>query len=86
MANTKSALKRVRQNERRRETNRKVRSAVRTFMSKFDAAVAAGEAADATAAYRKITSVLDRAASKGVIPKERADRKKGRMAARLAAL
>lgn len=86
MANSKSALKRVRQNEKRRVTNRKVRSSIRTYTNKFDAALAAGEKAGAEAAYREIVAVLDRAASKNVIPKLRADRKKGRMAARLAAI
>ena len=86
MANSKSALKRVRQNEKRREAHRKVRSAIRTFTNRFDAAIDGGKKKDAAEAYRQVVSVLDRAASKRVIPKQRADRKKGRMATRLAAL
>lgn len=86
MANSKSALKRVRQNERRRETNRKVRSSIRTYTNKFETALESGEADAAVEAYRTIVSTLDRAAIKGVIPKKRADRKKSRMAARLAAV
>lgn len=86
MANSKSALKRVRQNERRREANKKVRSAIRTYTNKFEAALGTGKADDATAAYQKAASILDRAAAKGVIPRQRADRKKGRMASRLAAV
>lgn len=86
MANSRSALKRVRQNERRREAHRQVRSAIRTYTNKFDAALVAGKADDAAEAYRTIVSMLDRAAVKGVIPKQRADRKKGRMATRLSAV
>ena len=86
MANSKSALKRAIQAEQRRDKNRQVRSVIRTYTNKFEAAIAAGVAADAESAYRAISSELDRAARKGVIPKERADRKKGRMAARLAAI
>lgn len=86
MANSKSALKRVRQNERRRDAHRQVRSRIRTFTNKFDRAVTAGDAEAAASAYRDITAVLDRAASKGVIPQKRADRKKGRMAVRLASV
>lgn len=86
MANSKSALKRARQNEIRRARNRKVRSAIRTFTNRFDVAVDGGNADEAREAYRQIVSVLDRAAAKGVIPSERASRKKGRMASRLEAL
>ncbi len=86
MANSKSALKRVRQNETRRVRNRVVRSSIRTYTNQFDKAVEAGSKEDASAAYEKIVSILDRAASKGVIPKTRASRKKGRMAARLASI
>lgn len=86
MANSKSALKRVRQNEKRRVRHRKVKSSLRTYANRFDAAVEAGKSDEATEAYREITALLDRAASKGVIPKARADRKKGRMAKRLDAI
>lgn len=86
MANSKSALKRVRQAEKRRETHRKVRSAIRTYVNKFEAALDGGKKEEAEEAYRQVVSTLDRAASKGVIPNKRADRKKGRMAVRLAAL
>lgn len=84
MPNSKSAEKRVRQNARRTATNRVVRSRIRTFTNKFEQALAAGEVAAAEAAYVEIEKVLDRAAAKGVIPKLRASRRKGRLAKRLA--
>ena len=52
----------------------------------FEAALESGDAAAAGEAYRQISGVLDRAAGKGVIPSQRADRKKGRMAKRLASI
>jgi small subunit ribosomal protein S20 len=60
-----------------------VRSRIRTYTNQFDAAVEGGNADEAAEAYKQIASTLDRAAHKGVIPKERASRKKGRMAKRL---
>lgn len=86
MANSQSALKRVRQNEKRRTANKEVRSEIRTYTNKFTRAVQTGDKAQAEEAYRTVVSVLDRAASKGVIPKDRASRKKGRMASRLNSL
>ena len=86
MANSKSALKRVRQNEKRSARHRKVRSAIRTYTNRFEAALESGDEAEAREAYQEIVSVLDRAAQKGVIPRKRADRKKGRMAKRLDAI
>lgn len=86
MANSKSALKRVRQIERRTERHRKVRSRIRTFTNKFESALEAKNVADAESAYREVVSVLDTAAKHNVIPRERASRKAGRMAKRLDAL
>ena len=86
MANSASALKRVRQNTKRRLANQKVRSKIRTYTNTFEAALESGDAAAAGEAYRQISGVLDRAAGKGVIPSQRADRKKGRMAKRLASI
>ena len=86
MANSKSALKRVRQNDKARERNKVVRSRIRTFTNRFEEALEGGDQAQAAEAYREAASVLDSAAMKGVIPKQRADRKKGRMAKRLDAL
>ncbi len=83
MANSKSALKRDRQNKIRRERNRIIRTRTRTMEKKFDAAVEAGDAAQAKEAFDAATVALDRAASKGIIPSKRASRKIGRMAKRL---
>lgn len=83
MANSKSALKRDKQNKIRRERNRVVRTKTRTMEKKFDVALTEGDAAQAAEAFEKAKIALDRAASKGIIPSSRASRKIGRMAKRL---
>ena len=78
MANTKSAIKRMRQNERRRARNRAVRSRMRTFVKRANTAIVAGEE-DAAEAVRAAISELDRAAQKGVIHRNNAARRKSRL-------
>lgn len=85
VANTKSALKRMRQNEKRRLRNRTVRSSVRTAVKL--ARVALGEKSqDVKALVATAIQGLDKAVTKGVIPKNTAARKKSALARRLAAL
>lgn len=86
MANSKSAEKRNRQNKKASERNRVVRTRIRTYTNKFEEALEGGDKDAAQEAYQEIVAALDRAARKNVIPKERASRKKGRMAKRLNAL
>ena len=80
MANTKSAMKRIRQNERRRLRNRAVRSQVRSALK--DARAAQG--AEAKTSVAEAIRSLDRAVSKGVIHRNTAARKKSALARRLA--
>ena len=80
MANTKSALKRIRSSERRRVRNRIVRSRTRTFVKKARVAIEAAPAVPATEeALRQAISALDRAASKGIIHRNNAARRKARL-------
>ena len=82
MPNIKSAIKRVKVTEKKNLRNRMIKSAMRTSVKKFDAAAAAGTA---DAALLSATSgAVDRAAAKGVIHKNAANRKKARLAKRLA--
>lgn len=83
MANTKSAMKRIRTNEIRRQRNVATRSKVRTICKKFEASLTTGDQAAAQEAYRVAVSELDRAAKKGVIPRARASRKASRLAVQL---
>ena len=82
MPNIKSAIKRVEVNEKNHLRNRMVKSAMRTTVKKYESAVAAGSA-DA-ALLSQTASAIDKAVAKGVISKNAANRKKARMAKRLA--
>ncbi len=82
MANSKSALKRVLINQTKRARNVGVKSAIKTQVRKFEASL--GEDPAATAAlHRKISSLLDKAARKGIIHKNAAARRKSRLAAKM---
>ncbi len=82
MPNIKSAIKRVKVTEKKNMRNRMIKSATRTTVKKFEAAVAAG---NADAALLSVASgAVDRAVAKGVMHKNAANRKKARLAKRLA--
>ena len=83
MANSKSAKKRIRQNAKRRERNKKVRTKMRTHVKQLEKALEAGDLEKAEQLFPNAESQLDRAVSKGIIPKNRAARKTGRLARRL---
>ncbi|MCI7806269.1 MAG: 30S ribosomal protein S20 [Bullifex sp.] len=78
MAN-RSAEKRERQNVKRRMHNRMIKSSVRTQIKKFDAAVVAGDKEAAKDAMALSFKLLDSAASKGVLHRNTASRKKSRI-------
>ena len=82
LPNIKSAIKRVKVTEKKNLRNRMIKSAMKTNVKKYETAVAAGEA-DA-AMLSATASAIDKAAAKGVISKNAANRKKARMAKRLA--
>jgi small subunit ribosomal protein S20 len=86
MANTKSAKKAVRKIERRTAVNRSRRSQMRTFVRKFDEALAVGDAAAATSALQEATPLVMRAAQKGILHKNTASRKVSRMTKQLKGL
>ena len=80
MANIKSQIKRNRQNEKRVERNKAVRTALKTSTKKIRAAVDAGDAEEATARQREAARSLDKAAAKGIIHRRTAARRKSRLA------
>ena len=84
MANIKSQIKRNRQNEARRLRNKSTRSALRTHIKRLTQSLDAGDRAAAEDAYKEAARALDKAASKGVIHKNKAANKKSRLARRLA--
>lgn len=83
MPNIKSAVKRVKVNEKKNLRNRMVKSSLKTTIKKFDSAMAS-EQTQAPAMLNASFSALDRAVAKGVIHKNAANRKKARLAKRLA--
>ncbi len=86
MANHVSALKRARQTERRTTVNRNNKSRLRTAIRNLREALASGNAQEASAAYNKTASVLDKSVQKGVLHKNTASRYKSRLTARVKAL
>ncbi|GAB3945178.1 30S ribosomal protein S20 [Corynebacterium tapiri] len=81
MANIKSQKKRVITNEKRRQRNQAIRSAVRTDIRKFREAVEAGSKENAGELLRVASRSLDKAVTKGVFHRNNAANKKSRMAA-----
>ena len=86
MANIKSAMKQNRQAEKRRVRNAAVRSAVRTAVKSTRTAIEGGQAEQARESLSRTIQVLDKAATKGVIHKNTAARKKSRLMRQLNAL
>jgi small subunit ribosomal protein S20 len=83
LPNIKSAMKRVKVNAKKNLRNRMVKSSVKTTIKKFDTAVTS-DVQQAPALLNASFSALDKAAAKGVIHKNAANRKKARLAKRLA--
>ena len=81
MPNTKSAIKRAKVAEKKRLRNKPIRSAARTYVKRARRAIASGDVVAPTthAALQRALSYLDHAASKGVIHKNNAARRKSRL-------
>ncbi len=81
MANHKSAIKRIRRNERARQRNRLVITSTRTIVkgARVKLAGSISNQAETQEAVRKAISALDRAAQKGVIHPNNASRRKSRL-------
>ncbi|ATD71547.1 MULTISPECIES: 30S ribosomal protein S20 [Gordonia] len=80
MANIKSQIKRNRTNEKNRQRNVSVKSALRTSIRSFREAVEAGDKAKAAELGQAASRKLDKAASKGVIHANQAANKKSAIA------
>jgi small subunit ribosomal protein S20 len=79
MPNTKSAKKRLRQNEARRAQNRSERSTLRTQIRKVREAVTAGQIETAEQEFRTAAKFLDRAGARRLIHPNAASRTKSRL-------
>ncbi len=76
MPNIKSAKKRVRLSRAANESNRMAKSVLKTTLKKFEAAVAAGNAAETDSAYKAAVKTIDQAVKKGILHKNTAARRK----------
>jgi len=86
MPNTKSAERRMRNSARKNLRNKSVKSRLKTLESSFLESVKAGKKEEATKAFQAVSSACDKAAKVGTIPRATANRKKSRLAARLASV
>ena len=86
LANSPQARKRARQAEKRRKHNAAMRSMVRTYLKKVNAAIASGDQQAAQERYREAVSVLDKATRKGKFHANKAARHKSRLNAKIRAM
>jgi len=86
LANIKSAIKRNKQNEKRRLRNRVFRGRARTFIRQARVSIQDGDVENAREATLSAIRTLDKAVEKGVLHKNNAARRKSRLMRSLAAL
>jgi small subunit ribosomal protein S20 len=85
MPNTKSAERRMRNSARKNARNRSVKSRLHTLEKNYLQLLDAGQKDDAAKAFQTVSSAFDKAAKAGIVHRATADRKKSRLAVRLAA-
>ena len=83
MPNIKSAKKRVLVSKVKNERNKMAKSALKTTLKKFEAAVAEGNKEQADSAYTAAVKSIDQAVKKGIIHKNNAARKKSSIALKM---
>ncbi|GKX65560.1 30S ribosomal protein S20 [Inconstantimicrobium mannanitabidum] len=86
MANIKSAQKRIKVTANKTLRNKMIKSALKTEIKNFEASVAGGNKEEASTLFTKTAKTLDMAATKGVVHKNMAARKKSRLATKLNAM
>jgi small subunit ribosomal protein S20 len=86
VANIKSQIKRIKTNEKARQRNVAVKSALKTQVRRFRTAAESGDKDAATVALTTVSKALDKAASKGIIHKNQAANRKSALAKKVASL
>jgi small subunit ribosomal protein S20 len=86
MANIHGGLKRAKTSMRQRIVNRATKANILTLSKRLVEAATAKDAAKSKEVYRAYASALDKAAKRGIIKHNTADRKKSRAASKLAAI
>jgi len=83
MANSRSALKRIKQSEKRRMRNKQVKTKVKNTIRSFISTLEEDNNEAAQQQIKVVGKMIDKAASKGVMHKNTAARKKSRLAKKL---
>lgn len=86
MANHKSSKKRIRQSEKRRQSNKWQTSRVRTEVKKLRTAITEGDKETATSLFPRVQALIARLAKGSSVKKSTAGRKTGRLASQVAKL
>lgn len=86
MANSASARKRIRRNNKRAQINSMRRSRIRTYVKKVEAAIANKDAKAAEEAYKMAKPEMMRGVSRGVFDKKAVSRKLSRLSGHIKAL
>ena len=85
MPNTKSAERRARANEKKRLHNRSIKSRLRKLERGYETSLSGGDKEESTKSLRSVHSALDKAVKNGVLTRSAVNRRKSRLAKRLAA-
>ncbi len=83
MPNIKSAIKRVRQTEKRTARNRVRKERLKQTLKAFNRAIEAGEGSKAQELFKKASNLVDKAGNKGILHKNAVNRKKSQLALKL---
>ncbi len=86
MPNIKSAKKRVKVIATKTLQNQMIKSALKTYIKKFETIAESGNKADADAAFKIAVKKIDQAVAKGIMKKNTASRKKSQLALKLNAI
>ena len=86
MANIKSSKKRIKVTEVKTLRNTMIKSALKTKIKKFEAAIVTGNVEESTVTYKGVVKALDMAVTKGILHINKAARRKSRLAAKLNSL
>jgi len=84
MPNTTSAERRIRSSARKQARNHSTNSRLKTLERNYLGLIQAGKKEEAATAFREVSASLDKAAKRGIVHKRNANRKKSRLAVRLA--
>lgn len=86
MPNTKSAERRMRNSARKKVHNHSINTRLHSLEKRYAESIQAGKKEDAAKALQIVISAWDKAAKVGTVPRSRANRKKSRLALRLASI